>query len=107
MYAFENLCLFTFNKSKIPSFLPNFHFQKPVLKFAFNDNTTTHTTHMYYSTYPNLLKTVKIRGDHRPKIVAKAINAYRICHKSRVHKEFSQMQNSHTVLNFTSLTLYF
>ena len=31
---------FAFDKSNIPGFSPNFRFRKPVLKFAFNHNTT-------------------------------------------------------------------
>ena len=45
LYESLNSCMhletyfFTFYKSNVPGFSPNFHFQKPVLKFAFNRNT--------------------------------------------------------------------
>ena len=38
MYTFENLFLRVLKK-KVPGFSPNFHFQKLILKSAFNHNT--------------------------------------------------------------------
>ena len=38
---------FAFNKSNVPGFSPNFRFRKPVLKFAFNHNTTLMSIQTY------------------------------------------------------------
>ena len=44
---------FAFDKSNIPGFSPNFRFRKPVLKFAFNHNTTFYSIYSHHDVAPS------------------------------------------------------